>query len=85
MTKAIAEIDKIRKLEPKWLLLLVLYIIVIVALFVVAYILNAVVRLHRTTAIVLTVLLIVLGTIALALITFIAVQEENIGDAKQLT
>lgn len=55
------------------------------ALFVVAYILNAVVRLHRTTAVVLTVLLIVLGTIALALITFIAVQEENIGDAKQLT
>jgi hypothetical protein len=85
MGQAIKDIDKIREIEVRWKLFLCLWTVTLLVVFGLAYVLNAVVRLPRKTAVGLSVFLIVACTLAYAFITFIQFYEENIDDAKKLT
>lgn len=84
MGQAIMEIDKIRKVDVPWRTYLVLYIIILLLIFGLAYVMLAVMRLYRTTAVLLTIFLVLSNTFGFALITYVGFEEEETADAKKL-
>lgn len=84
MSQAITDIDTIRKLDVPWRTYLTLYIIITLIIFGLAYVMLAVMRLYRATAVVLTIFLILSNTFGFALITYVGFEEEETTDAKKL-
>ena len=84
MGQAITDIDRIRKIDVPWRTYLALYIIIMAVIFGLAYVMLAVMRLYRTTAVLLTIFLILSNTFGFALITYIGFEEEETADSLRL-
>lgn len=84
MSKAIADIDKIRKVEvPIWLYLFIYFLGMLLA-FGLSYIMLGVLRLFIWLAAILVVFLVLGITFAMTCITYVSFEEEESNDSKEL-